>query len=395
MSLWLRGDQGMSCTTNGCTVTQWQDQSGNGKHANTVTGPLTRQNVGVNFNPALQFAVGRRTSGTSLLGTATYGNANLYIVSKKNIVNAQDADIYEINTTGNPTGGGLGVLQPWFTDNIVYWDAGTNGATDARRLTAPAGTFTLGRYELKTYNASTTTGQTIASVNQAISFAGKVVTSDATMATFTGNNGMYNLGAYVHPERHGVRQPGGRLRRSDRDDECAHAGRAAADQELSRAQVRHHAARRRPAPRRTTRARKPQTIWNGVANSAYHNDVAGIGRDDASALAQRQSASINTGNVLTIGLGTIAPDNASNPNTLPRRSELPGLGPRHRRARRRTRRSRRPTSRAWRASGARRRPARVGSVLVRIPASALNGTQPVLIRSTDATFTIDRHVRAA
>jgi gliding motility-associated-like protein len=44
-------------------------------------------------------------------------------------------------------------------------------------------------------------------------------------------------------------------------------------------------------------------IWNRASNSSYANNITGIGRDDASALMQKQSKSINTGT--TGGLVTI------------------------------------------------------------------------------------------
>ncbi|WP_299669015.1 T9SS type A sorting domain-containing protein [uncultured Polaribacter sp.] len=57
-------------------------------------------------------------------------------------------------------------------------------------------------------------------------------------------------------------------------------------------------------------------IWDHTANSTYHNDVAGIGRDDAMAFQQRQSKSVNSDAIITIGLKTIAADNLSNPNNI-------------------------------------------------------------------------------
>src|SRR5690606_24030803 len=50
-------------------------------------------------------------------------------------------------------------------------------------------------------------------------------------------------------------------------------------------------------------------FWAGTANATYHNDVAGIGRDDASALNQKQSRSVNDDTLVTMGLGTIVADN--------------------------------------------------------------------------------------
>ncbi len=58
-------------------------------------------------------------------------------------------------------------------------------------------------------------------------------------------------------------------------------------------------------------------IWDAsAASSAYHYDVAGIGRDDKEALNQKQSKSENSDAIFTIGLGTIAADNAANANTF-------------------------------------------------------------------------------
>ncbi|MFT6213792.1 MAG: hypothetical protein ACJAS3_000179, partial [Roseivirga sp.] len=58
-------------------------------------------------------------------------------------------------------------------------------------------------------------------------------------------------------------------------------------------------------------------IWdesNGY--SAYHNDIAGIGRDDAACLNQKQSTSANSDDIITIGLGAMATNNASNANSF-------------------------------------------------------------------------------
>ena len=54
------------------------------------------------------------------------------------------------------------------------------------------------------------------------------------------------------------------------------------------------------------------TLWDATALAAYHNDVVGIGRDDASELEQKQSSA----DILTVALGSLADDNASNANTF-------------------------------------------------------------------------------
>lgn len=59
-------------------------------------------------------------------------------------------------------------------------------------------------------------------------------------------------------------------------------------------------------------------IWDITANTGYNSNIAGIGRDDADDLYQKQSNSINAdidGQVV-IGLGTIAASNAANTSSL-------------------------------------------------------------------------------
>ena len=58
------------------------------------------------------------------------------------------------------------------------------------------------------------------------------------------------------------------------------------------------------------------TVWNQATNTGYNNNIAGIGRDDAEALVQKQSTSVNSGFQPVIGLGTLAATNALNSNTF-------------------------------------------------------------------------------
>ncbi len=57
-------------------------------------------------------------------------------------------------------------------------------------------------------------------------------------------------------------------------------------------------------------------IWDVSANSGFNYDIAGIGRDDSSELNQKQSKSVNTGSLVTIGLGEISATNSANPNSF-------------------------------------------------------------------------------
>lgn len=58
------------------------------------------------------------------------------------------------------------------------------------------------------------------------------------------------------------------------------------------------------------------TIWNKTTNAGFNNDIAGIGRDDASALFQKQSISVNNNEPVTVGLTSIAASNPLNANNF-------------------------------------------------------------------------------
>lgn len=60
------------------------------------------------------------------------------------------------------------------------------------------------------------------------------------------------------------------------------------------------------------------TLWDKTTNTGYNNDIACIGRDDASALQQKQSISVNNGEPVTISLGNTAipTENATNTFTF-------------------------------------------------------------------------------
>jgi hypothetical protein len=57
-------------------------------------------------------------------------------------------------------------------------------------------------------------------------------------------------------------------------------------------------------------------IWDKTTNSGFNNDIAGIGRDDGSALVQKQSISVNNAESVSIGLVSIDASNAANSNTF-------------------------------------------------------------------------------
>ncbi|MCK6691630.1 MAG: FG-GAP-like repeat-containing protein, partial [Thermoanaerobaculia bacterium] len=124
------------------------------------------------------------------------------------------------------------------------------------------------------------------------------------------------------------------------------------------------------------------TIW--TTGGGYDHDIAGIGREDCQLLHQKQSKSVNSDALVTIGNVDIAADNASNTNDMTDESfmlwgnnnaaaafntALPGT-------------SLKRLARIWKIQET----GTVGTVKIRIPASMFFQPNPKLIRSADATF---------
>jgi len=59
-----------------------------------------------------------------------------------------------------------------------------------------------------------------------------------------------------------------------------------------------------------------QTVWDISTNIGYNNDITGIGRDDCGGLDQRQSISVESDAIVTVGRGGISSTNAGNPNAI-------------------------------------------------------------------------------
>ncbi len=57
-------------------------------------------------------------------------------------------------------------------------------------------------------------------------------------------------------------------------------------------------------------------LWNTKMHTIYSNNIAGVGRDDASSFFQKQSGSAYSDNVFSLALNDFAEDNASNNSTL-------------------------------------------------------------------------------
>ncbi len=303
MQYWVKADAGVTATT---TVSAWADQSGNGFNViqNTATNQPTFQNNRTNFNPALQFdgANDQLTLFEGIMGTSIYLDFHAIMVTRTNVVTASSV-LYE----NQASSGRINIHLPW-SDNNLYWDAGSSGGT--QRLFTNWGGVAATNY---VWSFTSSTIATPSGARQDIYRNGRRIANDNTMAFFTGNNSNFNLGS----------SGGGGYFNGDIDEVVLYKGAMSLSQ-LQRIQsylaIKYGITLDQTAAQNYVASdwngATGTIVWDATAAGIYRNDIAVIGRDDNSALSQKQSASVNTNNVLTIGNLDIAADNASNSNAF-------------------------------------------------------------------------------
>jgi hypothetical protein len=303
MQYWVKADAGV---TGGANVSSWTDQSGNGF---TVSQPTAANQPALlsnrtNFNPAVQFDGNndQLTLNGGLMGTATYNDFHVMMVARTNTVTSSSA-FYETQAAG----GRINVHLPW-SDNNLYWDAGSAGGT--QRINVLWGGAAATNY-VWSFTSSTTA--TPSGARQDIYRNGLRIVNDNTMTAFVGNNSTFFMGSLA----------GGNFYNGEIDEMVFYRGVMPLEQ-LQR--IQSYLAIKYGITLDQTSAQNyyasnwngatGTVVWDAAAAGVYKNDITVIGRDDNSVLNQKQSASVNTGNVLTIGNVAIATDNISNSNNF-------------------------------------------------------------------------------
>jgi len=311
LSHWYRADIDAVNTGDGTDVTTWTDVASRVIASQIATQPMPKFKTGAsdyfNFNPGLNF-----TSGTQGLG-------NLAVQT----VTALNFDIYTLTKEGLSSGGANSRIFSTLVDNVTttggirHWDGiGLNTAGSLERV-SPARVQTYfanpGNVNYSPtspsimYNSFTDTsvlkGLNGASGPTVTHSANGQITGGFSIGTtqFSGN-GSDNAG-FVGNIGELIVYGAGNITSAERN------------------KVESYLAIKYGVTLATTNnyvTSAAQTVWDAASNLAFYNNVAGLGRDDISALHQKQSRSqhTNTNNQVTIGLGQIAATNAANPGTI-------------------------------------------------------------------------------
>ena len=284
MLLWLRAD--VDAATN-----LWEDQSGNNHDAGTVSDDPTITTNGLNFNPVYEFNDDRLVITNGLLDTGTtYDTMWTYTVVNPNTL--QNSFVF---LEAGQSGENFHIKVPSGSPDYRIRLGNTTGGI---LLSSPP-TFQneFGIYTMSTTNTTTTPFGT----NQAISKNGLRIATSGTFDTMGGNSAQNMI---IGSNSGGSRGFVGQIAEIIIFDEIPTA--------TKQQKIESYLALKYGITLNNTdniasitegdylASDEITKYWNYTANSTFHNDVAGIGRDDTQNFIQKQSKSINSDAIISI-----------------------------------------------------------------------------------------------
>ncbi len=312
-TMWLRSDNGVSTT--GSSVIQWQELSGanvTGNFnvqplagtANVQTGP-TLVAAGVNFNPYLRFdgITNSLSSINSFFGTALVSNSNVTVFQ---VLNLKSGIVWlKWETDFNGATGRFGFEN----------SAGRLRFDFPKAVPASAGqnigvTNILNKHALSTTyaNAALSVNRLNGANDNTIPIPGPGNFGTVSTKIVIGNENFLNLPCRIDMAE--VIVYSSTLSAAERNKIESYLA------------VKYGFTLNQLATNNNNYIASNAIItWDRALNSAYANDITGIGRDDATALSQKQSKSVNTLALVTLYNGIYAAgnfplENSANTNTF-------------------------------------------------------------------------------
>ncbi len=317
LTVWFKSDVGTSTTTDGAALSQWDDQSGDDNHATESTNqPDYRNNTtdNINSNPVIDF---NSTNTDLLTGTAGfYTDEYFVILDPDNTINSSATAEYPLgwNATSvtDPTqsGLGLGVTDGTLTDEVITHYIGS--ALYRRGYTDNSISYTTAML----INSSENSGVTL----QEIRVNNELLDDQDNSGSFAS----YSDEPFTIGSRHDQSNYfDGKIA-----EVISFSSRQSA---INRQKIESYLAIKYGLTTTQDNDGDASTLespngdginegdyvsssgtvsWDASANSSYHTDIAGVGRDDNSDLDQRSSQSVNSSTAVLIANGDIASPSA-------------------------------------------------------------------------------------
>lgn len=308
-TLWLRADAGTSSTTNNSGVNTWTNQASGSGHATTtvnagytnsgVAAPLYQSGdnaLGINFNPVLNF------NGNKWLdGNGSFSTHNVFVVAKFPTTPSSNGPTIIGFDRSSGTGGGLESSFYAYSNAYGYQAGAANGnyvEADFAFSVGAVPTVFEGRHVSNTSMIATVNAIGGSTYIQAGSTRPNPYTGKYRLGKTSDNMAAIESGVLAE-----VISFNSNLSAADRLKVQTYLG------------LKYGITMGNNANPVNYTASDGTVLWTG--STTFQNNIAGIVRDDASALFQKQSRSVNAGLQIAIGNGnSIAIDNITNASTF-------------------------------------------------------------------------------
>lgn len=316
LALWLKANEGTSTTTDGASITTWSDRAGaNDAIGSGGTEPNYVENS-LNYNPSVNFD---QNNTEQMVGAAGFHTRAYYMVVNPDSTQNSSSTNEVLIGFDEPAGatndfGGLilGSATSAFSDEVITHAIGGSGTRWRRGITQTTfGTVNANESYLMAVrdNAGGTSSEMHVNGRQL---------ADLNSGTFlTSSDVDYELGSFVATNAFDVNghydgQIAEVISFSTRPTDAEH-NRVQSYLSIKYGMTLNNTGGGTAGD--YTRA-DGTIIWDASDYATYHNDVAGIGRDDDACFSQKQSTSVNSDDILAIGLQEITNTNAENSNSF-------------------------------------------------------------------------------
>lgn len=342
LKLWLKANLGTSTTSDGATLAQWNDQAiDNDAKGIGAAQPFYRDGTrNINYNPVIDFTI---AGATSMRGKGGFHSQDYFVVVKSNNTIDSASPTRQAPISGRTsittfhldgTAFALGNFTARYKNELVSHSISSVPQSPSTSSYGRAYATTTETYVQETtiYNVKTNAAGTSTEIykngKRIDNYAGESVGAD--QVTVTGilnfaefNNIQYNLGVGRFSLNGNISSYlDGKLSEIISYSDI----KSTADKNKIESYLAIKNGVTLHKPTSTTVNNLCDTnyldssgniIWDFASNTGFNYDIAGIGRDDNTALNQKQSKSENPGTVLTIGLGDVTSTNNLNPNSFP------------------------------------------------------------------------------
>lgn len=322
LALWVKANEGVlnagANATDGQTVSVWEDQSGNrinDPSSAALAAPTFRNNIAdnMNFNPAVEFD--GASTGLSLAGDYIFSSTGGMTIFGALHPDSNASTKIRQYITDFGFAGNAGYGYCYGSNNIFGYTALGYSGGASEYVHGKGSISSISRFDIDFSVKQDLFVDGLAVNSTTVGITQLTATQINETTTHNLNEGPFTIGRQAKNDM--LSSNGGRAYDGKMGEVIVYSSNLTATEALkvdSYLAVKYGVTLGSTSNSLNYLSSSGSTVW--TASAIYQNDIAGIGRDDASRLEQKQSKSVNPDAIFTIGLGSIATTNSLNSNSF-------------------------------------------------------------------------------